>query len=136
MHNMYAQLKLFLMHKHSHKLQLTDVYQSAPMVEHEYYIIEQPDTNIGIHDANHTVEIAEPPTEPGSEYAWVFGGFSECSVTCGTGVKIAMANCQDLLHPERLDIPDGLCRHLEAPKPFPLLQKCTIQECLPRWALN
>lgn len=103
------------------------------MVEYEYYIAESSGDSTGMHNANHTTEIPDPPTDPDSEYAWMYDSFSNCSVSCGTGVKIAMARCKDLLHPERLKIPDTLCsRYLETQKPFPLLQKCLIEECPPR----
>ena len=105
------------------------------MVEYEYYIIDQPDGNKQMHNSNHTVDIIEPPTDTDSEYEWVYDHFTECSVSCGTGIQIAMAECRDLHHPDRLDIPDDFCiSYTETPKPFPLIQKCHLQDCPPRYS--
>lgn len=119
-------------HKHSlsHTPQLHGVYQSAPMVDYEYYLTASQDSDAGMH-GNHTVDIDDSLTDPGSEYAWKYKPFSECSVTCGTGVAIAMAMCEDLKHPGR-DLPDNLCRrNLETVKPLPIVQKCFLHKCQP-----
>ena len=118
-------------HTHTHTQQLQGVHQSAPMVEYEYYLLETPDVNMGMHN-NHTVDIDNSLTDPGSEYAWKYQPFSECSVSCGTGVAVATAMCEDLKHPGR-DLPDNLCRrNLETTKPLPIVQKCLLRECQPR----
>ena len=118
-------------HTHTHSLQLHGVHQTAPMVEYEYYLVQTPDVNVGMH-GNHTVDIDDSLTDPSSEYAWRYRPFSECSVTCGTGVAVAMAVCEDLKHPGR-DLPDELCRrNLETTKPFPIVQQCLLRECQPR----
>ena len=101
------------------------------MVEYEYYVVEQEAKNGGMHNGNHSVDIEEPPTDGDGEFAWVYAEFSECSMTCGTGVQISQAECHDLRYPNRGAIHDNLCS--ETPKPFPLIQKCHQQECPPRY---
>ena len=101
------------------------------MVEYEYYLIETSDDSTEMH-SNHTLDIDDSLTDPGSEYAWRYEPFSECSVTCGTGIAVATAVCEDLKHPGR-NLPDNLCsRNLETTKPLPIVQKCLLRECQPR----
>ena len=102
------------------------------MVEYEYYFVQTPDANeVGMH-GNHTVDIDDSLKDPDSEYAWQYEPFPECSVTCGTGVSVAMAVCKDLKHPER-NLPDDVfCRrNLETTKPFPIVQQCLLRQCQP-----
>ena len=102
------------------------------MVEYEYYFVQTPDANeVGMH-GNHTVDTDDSLKDPDSEYAWQYEPFSECSVTCGTGVSVAMAVCKDLKHPER-NLPDDVfCRrNLETTKPFPIVQQCLLRQCQP-----
>ena len=104
------------------------------MVECEYYFTEtlDPVDDEGMH-GNHTVNVDNSLTLPGSEYAWKYGHFSDCSVSCGTGLIISTASCEDLRHPGR-NIPDSIClQNLAITKPLPIVQKCHLRECQARW---
>jgi len=58
---------------------------SAPQVQYHYHELREmnttnmPECNLTLHDpSSHTRDNA-------GDYAWEYGPFSECSVSCGTG---------------------------------------------------
>jgi thrombospondin motif-containing protein 9 len=67
------------------------------------------------------------------DYSWVYGEFSDCSVTCGSGVQVSHAHCQDAEFPEKV-LPENFCN--KSSKPYPIVIKCSRPLCLPRWKVS
>ncbi|CAH2296534.1 A disintegrin and metallo ase with thrombospondin motifs 12 [Pelobates cultripes] len=84
--------------------------ESNPGVRYEYLI--QKDT--------------ENETE--SEYVWKYGSWTDCSVTCGTGVQRKIVRC---VHRGIGVIKNTFCDPDR--QPMPKQKKCLMEDCPPRW---
>lgn len=65
----------------------------------------------------------------GVEFYWDQENFGPCSISCGSGVAVALAVCRDAVYPDRI-VDEAFCRGKE--RPAPLVSKCNTQQCPPR----
>ncbi|CAF96679.1 unnamed protein product, partial [Tetraodon nigroviridis] len=68
------------------------------------------------------------PQEGAELHHWEYGGFAECSESCGGGTQEAVVVCLNRLTRQAAD--QHLC---VSSRPPPLLRACRTQPCPPRW---
>ncbi|XP_018122012.1 A disintegrin and metalloproteinase with thrombospondin motifs 12 isoform X2 [Xenopus laevis] len=63
-----------------------------------------------------------------SIYTWRYGGWTDCSATCGTGVQHQIARC---VNKKRGVVKNTFCD--QEMQPMTRQKKCNTKECPPRW---
>ncbi|XP_071494247.1 A disintegrin and metalloproteinase with thrombospondin motifs 1-like [Diadema antillarum] len=90
-------------------------------IHYEYYVQV---------DAKLTSSTPTPTPTETDLYIWAKSE-GECSVTCGTGTRMEVVRCVDVI--SVLFVDDSLCDL--ASRPVPLVESCELDNCPPRWFL-
>lgn len=110
-------------------VQVVNVLQGASVsVNYSYHRLEEPALRPQALP-DHTHSPAELEAEEGPMFHWLYEEFSDCSVSCGSGLQTSHATCQDAMYPRQ--VPDNFCDDVQ--RPFPISRQCQCIECPPRW---
>ncbi|XP_062850198.1 ADAMTS-like protein 1 [Trichomycterus rosablanca] len=82
--------------------------------------------------AEHESERVSSTTEREELHDWEYDGFTECSKTCGGGMKEAVAICLNKQTRETAD--ESEC--VSAQRPPELIRACNTEACPPRWEVE
>lgn len=101
---------------------------TATEASYEYHQLATGTSNDGPAGRNHIHQQSPVEVDEDTVIMWKHMAISECSATCGHGLRTLVPKCVDAEYPER-PVLDEVCQKLE--KPLPIVQPCFLHECQP-----
>ena len=103
----------------------------TPSVSFSYHLTSSDDDeDASLQPTPGTHPLHPEPPEEHAVHEWEHVVLSECSVSCGRGLRTLVPRCIDKEFPTR-SLPDNLCTYQDLTKPLPIVVPCNLQDCPP-----